>query len=876
MVLKNYFENGLNLLQISLSKNIVKFRNYKRKIKQMKLRSLFALLFICICAGVNAQELLKIRGKVLSSDNKPVEYTTISLENAEEGVVAEAATDAKGEFVVEAKEGRYILVIEPMGYDLIQKDIELSNSIDLGTFTVKSAQTVSLGTAVVTAEKPLYKVELDKKVYDMSNDPMSQGQNLSDALANVPSVQVDAEGNVSLRGNDNVKFLIDGKPSGMLGVSDVAEALKNIPAENVERIELVTNPSARYEASGSAGIINIVLKKGTNTGFNGSVTVNGGIPKMAGVNVNLNYKTKKFNWFTSLGTRYADREGEGSAFMTNFDAASKAITGYRATDRTNDRIRRNYNIRFGTEYYLNDSNTLGLSAGYRYNNGNNKSLVDYNYFDNGMTLLRNEYNLQNEKEIENNFDLDFNYKHEFDKKGHELVFTGRFSTQKEDEDGNVFGYKSANDSSLRLTDNLEKQNSVVVTADYVRPIGEKGKFELGARADFSDTKTDNKTFNQLAAGDLVPDDRFFSNVDNQQNIFAAYAQYGNAIGEKFQYFAGLRLETSDMDIKNYTTNESISKKYTDLFPTLTLNYKLTDKNEFQLSYSRRIRRPMGFMLMPFFSATDDRNVRYGNPDLNPTYTNSLELSYITSIGKLMITPSLFYQRTTDMINQFQRKNVRENGFNELGAMTYEDIFITKPINAGEEDRYGLDLTATYRPAKWWNLMLNVNLFGYKRTGYYEEYNESIDPVTGGTITKLDSQDFSGDGFSSRGRLSSNFTLPADFKVQVAGNYMGSIKTAQQKTEDNLSMDFSLSKDLFNKRATLTFNVRDVFNSRKRESTTFAQDYTNYESMRWMVRSYNLSFTYRFKNTNDKDQKNKQRPDGEEMGGGEEMQMQSAS
>ncbi|MDM1522644.1 TonB-dependent receptor [Empedobacter sp. 225-1] len=835
----------------------------------MRLRNLFALMFICVCASLNAQELLKIRGKVLSSDNKPVEYTTISLESTEEGVVAEGATDAKGDFVVEAQAGEYILVIEPMGYDVIEKQLSLTSALDLGTFSVKGSQTVSLDAAVVTAEKPIYKVELDKKVYDMANDPMSQGQSLSDALANVPSVQVDAEGNVSLRGNDNVKFLIDGKPSGMLGVSSVADALKNIPAENVERIELVTNPSARYEASGSAGIINIVLKKGSNAGFNGSVTLNGGIPTMIGGNVNLNYKTKKYNIYTTLGSRYADREGEGSAFMTSFNKGTDVVKQYRSTDRDNNRIRRNYNIRLGGEYYLDDKNTVGLSAGYRYNNGNNNALVDYNYFDNAMTFLKNEYNLQDEKEIENNFDFDLNYKHEFDKKGHEFVFTGRFSSQKEDEDGLVKGLTKRFDNttnsyvdefSNRITDNLEDQKNVVITADYVRPIGEKGKFELGARADFSDTKTNNRTYFLEDNGNYVEDDRFFANIDNQQNVLAAYTQYGNAIGEKFQYFAGLRVESSDMKIKNYTTGENISKKYTDLFPTLTLNYKFTDKNEMQLSYSRRVRRPMGFMLMPFFSATDDRNVRNGNPDLNPTYTNSLELSYIASVGKLMVTPSLFYQRTTDMINQFQRKNINDSG---------EDVFITKPINAGEEDRYGLDLTATYKPARWWNLMLNVNLFGYKRTGYYEETNEIKDPETGIVSTQVDAQDFSGDGFSSRGRLSSNFTLPADFKIQVAGNYMGSMKTAQQKIEDNLSMDFSLSKDLFNKQATLSLNVRDVFNSRKREMTQYGSDYINYQSMRWMKRSINLSFTYRFKNTNEKD-RNRQRPEAEEMG--EEMQM----
>ena len=835
----------------------------------MRLKSLFTLIFTLFVVALYAQDKYQIKGKVLSTSNAPIEFTSVSLETDSEGVVMEGMADAKGEFVIEAPAGEYILIIEPLGYDIIQRDINLTSNLDLGTFSVKVDEIVSLGAAVITAEKPVYKVELDKKVYDMASDPMSQGQSLSDALQNVPSIQVDAEGNVSLRGNDNVKFLVDGKPSGMLGVSSVAEALKNIPAENVERIEVVTNPSARYEASGSAGIVNIVLKKGTNTGFNGSVTLNGGIPEMVGVNANINYKTRKWNWFANVGTRYADRAGEGSAFMTSFD--NGLVSEYRSTDRTNDRIRRNYNVRVGTEYYINDNNTIGLSAGYRYNNGNNYSLIDYNYYDPTMAFLYNDYNKQSEKELENNFDVDLNYKHEFDKKGHELSFTGRFSTQKEEEDGLINGISTQFNpltgtyepvKTNRLTDNLEKQNTVVFTADYIRPIGEKGKFELGARADFNNNKSDNQTYNIQEDGSLVINNDFYANIDNQQNVLAAYAQYGNAIG-KFQYFAGLRLESSNMDIKFLTTNDRIKKNYTDLFPTATLNYTFNEKNELQLSYSKRIRRPMGFMLNPFFSATDDRNIRRGNPDLDPTYTNSFELSYITTIGKLMITPSVFYQKTTDMINQFQRQSFNDNG---------ERIFITRPINVGEEQRYGLDLTTTYRPFRWWNLMLNVNLFGYDRTGFYQETNEYRDPETGAMLTKVDSQDFSGDGFSSRGRLSSNFTLPADFKIQVAANYMGAIETAQQKVEDNLSMDFSLSKDLFNKKATLAFNIRDVFDSRKREMTQFANDYTNYESMRWMVRSWNLSFTYRFKNTNEgKGRDKQQRPDGEEMmGEGGEM------
>ncbi|WP_313376295.1 TonB-dependent receptor domain-containing protein [Chishuiella sp.] len=808
---------------------------------------------------MNAQELLKIKGKVLTSDKKPVEYTTISLESKEDGVVAEESTDSNGVFNIQAKAGSYILVIEPLGYDIIEKQINITSSTnDLGIFTAKTDQTVSLDAAVITAEKPIYKVELDKKVYDMANDPLSQGQTLSDALSNVPSVSVDAEGNVSLRGNDNVKFLVDGKPSGMLGVSDIGEALKNIPAENVERIELVTNPSARYDASGSAGIINIVLKKGTNTGFNGSVSVNGGFPNTAGTNVNLNYKTKKYNIYTTLGTRYSNNQGNGESLLTNY--SDGIVKNYRKSSTERDRIRRNYNARLGGEYYLNDKNTIGGSLGYRYNNGNNISDVSYNFLNPDLTLTDRSARNQNTKELETNFDADVNYKHEFDKNGHELSITGRYFYQKEDENGHILGLnKSEEITDYQRTYSLEKQNSAVFTADYVKPIGEKGKFELGSRIDLSNTKTNsgNNTINN--DGTETPNSAFLANINNQQNVYAAYAQFGNSIGEKFQYFAGLRMESSDMKIDNYNTGQTISKKYTNLFPTLTLNYKFTDKNEMQLSYSRRIRRPMGFMLMPFFSSVNVLDLRKGNPDLNPTYTNSLELSYITTVGKLMFTPSLFYQKTTKVINDFQSYNWIKSGDD------YNKAFETMPVNAGDEDRYGIDITATYKPFKWWNLMLNTNLFGYNRTGSYSStINNYLNPDTGLVETKTITQSFVGNGFSSRARLSSSFILPSDLKVQFAGNYMGGMKTAQQKTKDNLSMDFSLSKDLLNKKASLTLNIRDVFNSRKRQMTNYYDDSQNYESMRWMKRSINLSFTYRFKNSGEHD-KNKQQPEANSDG-----------
>lgn len=821
----------------------------------MRIKSLFTLLFTLLIVALNAQDKVQVKGKVQAGASAPVEFATVSLESTEDGLVAETVTDAKGEFKLEAVIGKYVLVIEPLGYETSEKNIDLQANLDLGIIRLQAEETIDLATAVITIDKPIYKVELDKKVYDMANDPMSQGSSLSDALQNVPSVQVDAEGNVSLRGNDNVKFLIDGKPSGMLGISDPAEALKNIPAEMVERIEVVTNPSSRYEASGSAGIINIVLKKGKNNGLNGSVTLNGGIPDMLGVNASINYRVNKFNLFTSIGSRYSDREGEGQNRTTYLDQAGLQERRTN-TDRTNNRIRRNYDFRLGGDYYLDEKNTFSLSGGIRHNNGDNQSNVLYRYFDAVNTLVGTEERVQNEKDLRDGYDFDFGFKHEFDKKGHELSVNGRFSASKEKEDALINQFQQAIITSNEGTDSQEKQNSLVVSADYVRPIGEKGKFEVGFRGDFDNTKTKFSAFEVLANGSINQIGDFTADIDNQQNVYAAYAQYGNAIGQ-LQYFAGLRLESSDMKIDDLKNNSSIKKTYTDLFPSATLNYTFNPKNELQASYSRRVRRPMGFQLIPFFTYSDNKNTMIGNPDLNPSYTNSFEVSYITTIGKLMVTPSVFYQKTTDMVQMFQRRD-----FNNQG----EDIFITQPINEGDEQRYGLDLTVTYRPFRWWNLMANVNLFGYDRTGSYEYDNKYKDPITNQIMSEKKIADFSGDGFSSRGRVSSNFRLPNDFNIQLASNFMGSIKTAEQKIASNVSMDLSLSKDFFKKSMTVSFNVRDVFDSRKREITNYREDYTSQNTMRWMVRSFNLSIAYRFK----QQKKQEQRPQMDDMEGGDMM------
>ncbi|OFM83838.1 TonB-dependent receptor [Weeksella sp. HMSC059D05] len=807
----------------------------------MSIKNLSWIILSFFAINVMAQDTFKVTGKVTNnSTQKPIEFASVIIENNQAGYIAEVITNANGDFLYDLPQGDYLFVIEALGYSTIEKQVRVTETLNLGNIPLAAEEVISLQAATIVAEKPIYKVELDKKVYDMANDPMSQGQSLSDALQNVPSVQVDTEGNVSLRGNENVKFLIDGKPSGMLGISNPAEALKNIPSENVERVEVITNPSSRYEASGSAGIINIILKKGSNNGFNGSITANAGTPESVGANANLNYRTNKINLFTNFGFRYSKREGESSVKTTFYNPREERIGNdevgyddilysYRETQRNNDRIRRNFNFRAGFEYYLDPKNSFTFSAGYRFNNGNSLSNILYTYANDDKFSFYDQVRKQNEDEIEHNIDADFNYTHKFDNKGHEFSVNARMSYAKEDEEADLRNFRNSRQIRQEAASSYENYKSVTISADYVKPIGEKGKFELGARGNIENTTT---TFRATRLIDnlwtQIPG--FNAEVDNFQNVYAAYTQYGNTIG-KFTYFAGVRMEYSDMTIKDETLKKTINKEYVDWFPSATLNYEFNEKNQLQLSYSRRIRRPMSFFLLPYFTYSDDQNIRKGNPDINPTYTNAIELSYITNIGKLMITPNIYYQRSTDVY-----RNLNYNA---------GQYFESLPINLGTQDRYGLDLTFTYRPFRWWNLMGSINVFGYDDKGEID-YTYTYREADGSEHNVTENFNFKGDGISSFARLSSNFKLPADFGFQLAGMYRGKTKNARQDVNANISMDASLTKDILKGRGTFTLNVRDVFDSRKRAFTSYGNDFLTESEMRWNTRMINLSFTYRLK------------------------------
>lgn len=804
-------------------------------------KPLFTFILSFLFIQITAQN-VTLSGKVTDNSNNPLEYVSISVQQP--GTYSEmfaGITDNAGMFSIEIQPGEYILYMESFGGSTYEQEITVTQNLNLGNIKLPENSVVALEGANIVGSSQTYRMELDKKVYDLSQDALAKGSSVSDALQNVPSVQVDGEGNVSLRGNENVRILIDGKPSSMIGISDPATALQNLPADAVQRIEVVTNPSARYEAEGTAGIINIILKKGKLQGVNGSVSVFGGIPETTGASASLNYRTGKWNLFTTLGYRYQERDGENSSFTTRFD--SLGIPRYEYMDGESTRINNGYNINLGTEYYLDDRNTFTVSGNYRNGKNKNNSNILYNDFDAESNPTNNSERIENEKEDDYSGELNFNFKHEFNEPGHQFTVDARASYSRETEKADLREIGTSTDAMERSY-NSERQRRVLITADYVYPFGEKGRLELGARGEMEGTLT-KFNVDSLAGNQWISKPDFENQTDYLQNVYAAYAQYGNSFG-KFSFFAGVRMENSDITVNSILNNSKTKKNYVDFFPSLFLNFAFESDDQLQLSYSRRIRRPRGWDLIPFTSYSNNRNIFMGNPDLDPQYTDSFELSYITKIGKLMLTPNIYYSNTTDNIQRYQ---------SALDDMT----LVTRPVNVGTEQRYGGDLTFTYRPWKWWNLMGNVNVFGYKTEG------EITEPRGDNLITT----NFEGEGTSWFGRLSSSFTLPANFSMQIAGNYRGGQKTAQMERKANYSLDFSLSKDLLNDRATITFNVRDVLNSRGYEVDSWGDNFIVHNEHRWGVRTFNLNFTYRF-NQSKKEQKQQERRTGameEEMEGG---------
>ena len=812
-----------------------------------KLTPIFTFLLVLISSLSYGQEKpayskIILTGNIIESNSKkPLEYATITLKNTSNPkLIFGGITDNKGNFSIEATAGTYDVLFEFISFKSFKiSQKKLTSNTDFGKISLEEDFT-QLNEVIVRSEKTTVEIKLDKKVYNVGKDLMVKGGTVSDVLDNIPSVTVDVEGNIALRGNENVRVLIEGKPSNAINVS---EALRLIPADAIDKVEVITNPSARYEAEGGGGIINIILKKGKNQGMNGTFIGNVGDPKNNSLNGTLNYKTKEFNLFTTQG--YSDRNNPGNAIVNSrYLNDDNSTVDFMNENRTNERLSKAYNGSFGMDWFLDKSLTWTNIVNLRRSVGDNTDNVFQNYYDQDFVYdyTRNRINIEDSKS--NNIEYTTNFTKNFKKEGHKLTIDGSFSANI-DRNTALISDKATNTTAETLdeTTNNQDQSRNLIQTDYVLPLAKGSQFEAGYRGDFLTITTDFSVINNG-----IPFPEFTNVLEYKEKVNALYVNYGFKV-KKFSFLFGTRWEDSNIEVNQLATNDFNTKRYNNFFPSAFLTYEFSNQTSTSISYSKRLQRPRGRQLYPFNNLSSNVNIFVGNPDLNPSFTDAIDLSYLKKWSKLTFSTSMYGNRTTDAI-QFVR---RESGDFQNGV----PIILSSPINLATEYRGGFEFTLNYSPYKWWKLNSNFNFFYVETDGDFNYIDFNGNPV---------SQNFDNSATSWFTRLTSKITLPYKIDWQTNATYNGSQSNAQGRSLGIFSMNLAFSKDVLKDKGTIALNVSDVFNSRKRIMETYIPGLVeSYGEMQWRVRQINLSFTYRFniqKNEREKPRKSLQEDGGD--------------
>ncbi|TDU43245.1 outer membrane receptor protein involved in Fe transport [Gelidibacter sediminis] len=807
---------------------------------------LLCMSFVSFGQSPGDTKKVTITGTIIEASTGAVlEYATVAFTDMQGKIVTGGITDLEGKYAIKVPAGMYKVTFEFIGFET--KTLENQNlNKDTTLPTVKLAEdSQALDEIVIRAETTEVQVRLDKKIYNIGKDLTTSGANVGDALANVPSVTVDIDGAIALRGNENVRILINGKPSAIAGFGST-DALRALPADAIDRVEVITSPSARYDAEGTAGILNIILRKEKTLGLNGSIQTNIGYPNSSGINGNINLRTEKFNIFNTTGWGY--RESPGKAIFKNQYLSENIINPLVIETRDGDRIGRNFNTNLGIEYFLSDKTSLTASAFFSSGNDDDETVNLANEFNSSNELAISRNRTEYEFEDDKNYQFALNYITKFDDNGHELKADFQYENRNSDntsqiDELNTFPNLDILPSEFITSDNTQKE--YLAQIDYVRPIGENAQFEAGYRGNFSETSTDYELTEQLTSGGNFIRNDSLSNIFNyKENVNAVYTQYGNKFG-KFSFLAGLRLEHTQLkgkvNAENVETIEDdalhidFDKSYTGLFPTLNFTYELNDRENITLGYNRRINRPRGRWINPFPSRSSEANIFQGNTNLDPAFSSAFDLGYLKRWSKLTLTTSIYYQHETDAFERIQE---------DTGNETPNGIPIIRmlPINLSTNKRIGFEAGILYNPAPWLRLNGSFNFFQFNTEG---EFN---------------GVDYSAKNTSYFARGSAKVSLPYQIDWQTNAFYRGPSNDAQSENEGILSVDLALSKDIFNDNATLGLNVSDVFNSRKRKTLTTTNTFISESEFQRRPRSINLSFTYRFNQQKKARQQNNQNND----------------
>jgi len=781
----------------------------------------FLSLFLTIALLISGQPLLaqqkgKLRGTVQESGkSSPLPFATVGVYTQKDSLIGGGITDEKGNFEVVLPLGSFYALVEFMGFEALKSSVftlsTKQNAVDLGVLSLQSS-TADLAEVLVQGEKTMMELALDKRIFNVGKDLANAGGNASDILMNLPSVAVDPEGNVSLRGSANVRILIDGKPSGLVSFKG-SSGLRQLPANLVERVEVITNPSARYEAEGMAGVINIILKKDEKQGFNGSGEVIVGSPLNLGFTANLNYRKNRI-----LANRISP--GRSKLYQEVYQNEFSALLLQQRSTSTVNSL--NNSLRAGLDYFFSEQSIL--TASYVWRRSDAHRITDIRYEDYLNTLdnyLGYALRRQDETEDEPNKEAILNFKKRFERKGHELnasfTYLNYWERSNQLFTENAFtpaGLKLPKGDLTQTSLNDEYENQYLLQVDYTQPFGTKGKIETGIRTSFREMENDYLVQELQESGSYETVDGLDNIFLYDENILAVYGILANEWA-KWSYQAGLRAEYTDIETRLVETSESNPRAYSNLFPSGHLNYKANAKNAFQLSYSRRIRRPVYNDLSPYVTFSDQRNFFSGNPNLNPEFTDAYELGHILYGEKSTLFSTLYYRNTQDKIQRI--RSVGENGFS-----------VTAPYNLVGEESYGLELSGDYAAKSWWKLDFNANFFYAKVDG--SNLNQNFQATTTSMLF----------------RQTSRFTLDKGWDLQLRGNYEARRKTAQGVQKGIFFLDFSASKKILGQRGTLIYTLSDALNSRINRYVTEGGNFFTEGEAQMMLRQANLTFNYRIK------------------------------
>lgn len=812
-------------------------------------------VFLVLIVSFPLFALQTIKGKIVDAGSKsPLDYVNVALfkENSEEpsaGVI----TDDNGNFLLpNVQKGRYFLRISFVGYNTVNIPLNLSDrELNIGEIRLQE-DSKTLSELQVVGQGTQMRFDIDRKVFSVDQNIAAAGGSATEVLQNIPSVDVDTEGNISLRNSANVEVWINGKPSG-LTADNRAQILQQMPAESIESIEVITNPSAKFNPEGTAGIINIVLKKNRKAGYYGSVSAGlmySNQSKPGGtLGANINFNIGKFDAYLNLGYRRMNFTGGGNS--NRYSLLGTDTLFLLGQNSLSIRSFGGMFMRGGVDYHIDQKNTLSLSGFGMLGDGNSTSENDYKLTSfPARTIVRDYTRYNTDYDTRNGMNLTMDYKYDIDKSGSNFMASASYSQHTRTSSER---YKQTdnltNTPTSDISQALEGSNKEwLFKADYTQKFTETNRIEAGWESNLSNRMSPGSGFDNMKNQEIKP---YYNVFDYNESNHAAYVTYGDRFFDKLSFQAGLRAEyftrASDYEYKDMADNWALKtitiepKSTFQLYPSAYLSYSLPKNNELQLNYTRRVNRPRGRQVNPFRDYSDSTNISYGNPDLNPEFSSSAEFNYIKNWDNHTLSASAYYRFTDNVI-----QNV---AFINQGTMESTYMNIAKSTFTGTE------FVIKNRLFRILNLTTSLNF-------YYNKLDSSVytNPYNTTISTTIPEQS----NFSWTGRMMANMMLGKTTSLQVTGDYSGPRILPQGTQKSSYSVDLGLRQTFFDRNLSLNFTVRDLLNSRRFVGTTQGTGFYQTSESYFHGRMIGLTATWNFGNSKPKPSEQRKQNQGNNM------------